>query len=205
MSPDAHANFAYSTVLTAPSPATSGTSIVLASGGGLLLPSTPFNITIWPSNANPRSSNAEIARVTALSGDTLTITRAQEGTSARTVLVGDSVAATITAKTLTDLENPTQTYFRDEPIILDDPSLYVLNAGVLWLDATERSVNIATMDYEPNTDWLVWPGSTTHFDDDPLLLDSPVLFEIAGNSATLLWLDAARCPQTISTLLIIGV
>jgi hypothetical protein len=36
--------------------------------------------------------------------DTLTITRAQESTSARTVIVGDQIAATVTAKTLTDVE-----------------------------------------------------------------------------------------------------
>ncbi|MBA2741121.1 MAG: hypothetical protein H0U46_03820, partial [Actinobacteria bacterium] len=48
--------------------------------------------------------------VTAISTDTLTITRAQEGTSARTVVVGDQIAATITAKTLTDAENSVLIY-----------------------------------------------------------------------------------------------
>ncbi len=42
--------------------------------------------------------------MTALSTDTLTITRAQEGSSARTIIVGDQIAATWTAKTLTDVE-----------------------------------------------------------------------------------------------------
>ncbi len=101
---DSHANFAYGTVLTAPSPASSGTSLTLSSGAGALMPAVPFNATVWPTGVNPLNSNAEIVRVTNVSGDVLTISRAQEGTSARTILVGDQFAATITAKTLTDAE-----------------------------------------------------------------------------------------------------
>ena len=102
--PDRHKNFAYSLVATAPSPASSGTSLVVTGGQGALFPSVPFNATIWPTASNPLSTNAEIVRVTAISTDTLTIVRAQESTSARTVVVGDQIAATITAKTLTDVE-----------------------------------------------------------------------------------------------------
>lgn len=102
---DAHSNFAYSTVATAPSPASSGTSLVVASGDGAKFPTAPFNATVWPASAQPLTSNAEIVRVTAISTDTLTITRAQESTSARSIGVGDQIAATITAKTITDVEN----------------------------------------------------------------------------------------------------
>lgn len=101
---DAHANFAYSTVATAPSPATSGTSLVVATGDGVRFPTVPFNATVWPTGSSPTAANAEIVRVTAISTDTLTITRTQEGSSARTVVVGDQIAATVTAKTLTDAE-----------------------------------------------------------------------------------------------------
>lgn len=101
---DAHANFGYSTVATAPSPATSGTSLVLQSGDGAKFPAAPFNVTIWPANTLPTTANAEIVRVTAKVTDTLTIVRTQEGSSARTVVVGDQISATITKKTLTDIE-----------------------------------------------------------------------------------------------------
>lgn len=105
---DIHTNFAYSTVLTAPSPASSGTSLVLAAGEGARFPDPatygPYNIVIWPAGSLPTSSNAEVVRVTALSTDTLTITRTQESSSARTVIVGDSVAQAATAKTFTDIE-----------------------------------------------------------------------------------------------------
>jgi hypothetical protein len=101
---DAHKNFSYSAVATAPSPASSGTSLVVTAGQGALFPAVPFNATIWPSGALPISTNAEIVTVTAVATDTLTIVRAQEGTSARTVLVGDQIAATITQRTLNDME-----------------------------------------------------------------------------------------------------
>ena len=101
---DAHKNFAYSTVATAPSPATSGTSLVVAAGEGARFPAVPFNATIWPISAIATPDVAEIVRVTAISTDTFTITRTQEGSTARTVVVGDRIAATITAKTLTDVE-----------------------------------------------------------------------------------------------------
>jgi len=101
---DAHKNFAYSTVATAPSPASSGTSLVLAAGGGALMPTVPFNAVIWPVGVQPLASNAEVTRVTNISTDTLTIVRQQEGSSARTVVVGDQFAANITMAVLNDME-----------------------------------------------------------------------------------------------------
>lgn len=101
---DAHTNLASSLVATAPSPATSGLSLVVTGGDGALFPTGSFNVSIWPANTQPTHANTEIARAT-VSTDTFTLVRAQEGTSARTVIVGDQIAATITAKTLTDVEN----------------------------------------------------------------------------------------------------
>src|SRR3990167_6680199 len=101
---DPHKNFAYSTVLTAPSPASSGLSLVVQSGDGAKFPAVSFNATVWPAGQNPTTANAEIIRVSAIATDTFTIAREQEGSSARTIVVGDQIAATITAKTLTDAE-----------------------------------------------------------------------------------------------------
>ena len=101
---DAHANFAYSTVATAPSPATSGTSLVVQAGNGALFPTAPFQAVLWPAGANPTSTNSEIVRVTAVATDTFTITRAQESTTAQTVVVGFQIAANITKKWFTDIE-----------------------------------------------------------------------------------------------------
>lgn len=108
---DAHANFAYSTVATAPSPASSGTSLVVHAGDGAKFPAVPFNATVWPANAQPLTTNAEIVRVTAVSTDTFTITRAQESTSARAIVAGDQIALTITKKIVTDIETATLDQF----------------------------------------------------------------------------------------------
>lgn len=101
---DAHGRLSYSTVATAPSPATSGTSLVVSAGTGTTFPAAPFNCTVWPTGANPTTSNSEIVRVTNVSTDTFTITRAQESSSARTVIIGDQIANTETVKTFTDIE-----------------------------------------------------------------------------------------------------
>lgn len=104
---DSKFNFAYSTVAVAPSPAASGTTLEVQTGHGTRFPTPPFNITVWPANESPLSSNAEILRVTAVSTDEFTVTREQESTSARTIIVGDQVALTITTKTLRDIEKGT--------------------------------------------------------------------------------------------------
>jgi hypothetical protein len=102
-----HRNFAYSTILTAPSPAASGTSISVQIGDGSKFPDVPFTATIWPTGSQPTSSNAEVVLVSDYDGDDIfTIQRAQEGSAARTIVAGDQIAATITNRTLEDAENP---------------------------------------------------------------------------------------------------
>lgn len=80
-------NFAKVTVSTGYTDA--NTSIVLTTGHGTLLPQPStdgaFNCTWWDYTAYPNPEddpNKEIVRVTARSTDTLTVTRAQEGTTA---------------------------------------------------------------------------------------------------------------------------
>jgi len=102
---DSHKNLSYSAVATAPSPATTGTSLVVTAGDGAKFPAAPFNATVWPGGgATASQSNAEIVRVTAISADTLTIVRAQEATTAQSIAVGYQIALAITAKDLTDIE-----------------------------------------------------------------------------------------------------
>lgn len=101
---DAHPNFAYSTVATAPSPATTGTSLVVASGDGVLFAEQPFNAVVWPAGEQPTVDNAEIVRITNRSTDTLTIDREEEGTTARTIIVGDQIAVVLTRQVMEDLE-----------------------------------------------------------------------------------------------------
>jgi hypothetical protein len=102
---DGHKNFAYATVSTPPSPATSGTTLILGAGQGSRMPTPPFNALSCPSGVQPLASNSEIIRVTAISVDTLTIVRAQEGTTARAIVTSDQLSANITAKMFTDIES----------------------------------------------------------------------------------------------------
>lgn len=100
-------NFAISRVATAPSPADSGTTLVVETGDGSLFPdpsaSGEYNVVIYPNGEQPTSTNAEIVRVTARTSDTMTIEREQESTSARTIVEGDIVMLAITAKMVSDL------------------------------------------------------------------------------------------------------
>jgi hypothetical protein len=79
---------ATSLVATAPSPATSGTSLVVTTGEGALFPTPPFYAIAHPANTLPLVSVSEKVLVTAKSTDTLTITRAQGGYTARSIAVG---------------------------------------------------------------------------------------------------------------------
>jgi hypothetical protein len=77
--------------------------LVVTAGQGTLFPATPFDATIWPAGAQPLSTNAEIVRVTAVTTDTFTITRAQYGTTAQTITTGYQIAQTIDANLLNQL------------------------------------------------------------------------------------------------------
>ena len=98
---DTHKNFAKGTLTN--SPGTAGTSFVLGSGEGSLFAAN-MPVTIVPAQTQPDSTNAEIGYVTNVSTDTLTVTRAQESTTAKNAQAGWLVLGTITAKALTDIE-----------------------------------------------------------------------------------------------------
>ena len=107
MALDAVSNFTNVTVST--TYGSGDTSIVLSSGQGALLPAVSFNVVWYCSSlySNPASDpNVEIVRVTNIATDTLTVTRAQEGTSASTKnSAGQTYKMLLspTAKTITDI------------------------------------------------------------------------------------------------------
>lgn len=109
---DLKANLAYATVAIAPSPALSGTQLTVASGLGALFPTAPFNCVLYPpynpttgANRNPLAATAEIVRVTNRTGDVFTITRAQEGTSAKSITAGWQIANTASALSFTQIQD----------------------------------------------------------------------------------------------------
>lgn len=104
---DATKNFIRVTVSTGYN--NSATSIVLTAGGGALLPSPPFNVVWYDATNYPDPSNdpnVEIVRVTAIVTDTLTVTRAQEGTTGTSKNTGGAtykMIQTPTALTFTQI------------------------------------------------------------------------------------------------------
>lgn len=116
---DAHANFAYSLVAAAPSPADSGVTLTVSAGDGTDFPvpgaSGGFNCVVWPTGSQASDDNAEIVRVTAVAGDVFTIVRGplagDPGGVNRSIVVGDQIGQLITLKMFTDLEAMAQRSF----------------------------------------------------------------------------------------------
>ena len=103
------ANNAHSTLASGIN--TSATSITVASGHGARFPSLAgaefFFATLIDS-----SNNLEIVKVTARSTDVLTVTRAQESTSAASFSSGDRIELRITAAGLGELITPSDIAFK---------------------------------------------------------------------------------------------
>lgn len=163
---DAHANLASSLVVTPPSPATSGTSLTVTAGQGALFPAVPFNCTVCPAATFPTTTNAEIVRVTAIVGDTFTITRAQESTTAKAILTGYFIGNSITVKVLTDIENA----IGAGSIGITDDTTTSATMYPVWVTAT----NGALPGYVSSTELTFNPG--TGLLTSPLIRVGPVGF-----------------------------
>ena len=100
-------DFATSLIATAPSPATSGTSLVLAAGMGARMPAVPFNAVVHPDGQLPTIDNAEQVLVTARTTDTLTITRAQGLTTAKSIAAGWRLSNSIFAQDILNASSVT--------------------------------------------------------------------------------------------------
>jgi len=141
---DARKNFAITTVSTGYDDA--AVSIDLSTGKGARFPDPAtdgeFNLVWWNSSDYPQAAddpNREIVRCTARSGDTLTITRAQEGTTATTKnTVGKTYMVQLgpTKKTIDDIEavfeSPTNAVaFGGYGTGEDGVSFYAVESGVI--------------------------------------------------------------------------
>lgn len=130
---DNHTNLAFGVVKTPPEDALNGTEFVLEEDQG-----SSFDVnqpvTLAPNGVLPTGSNAEIGYITAISGDTITLTRAQEGSTARQIEAGWVIYGSITSKTLTDIEEAVssalQSVIAGDNITIDatDPQNPVISA-----------------------------------------------------------------------------
>jgi hypothetical protein len=152
MTLDPVANFIKLTVSTGYG--SSDTTIVLASGGSSLPTSGSFNAVWYNSTDYPDPSldpNVEIVRVNGpgISGNTLPITRAQEGTSASTKNTAGKVYTLllgITAKMITDIGNNLQKPWRLVNVngTIDGVNVtFTLNGAITPFDANSLQVTLA--------------------------------------------------------------
>jgi hypothetical protein len=176
MALDATANFSKVTVSTGYT--STDTSIVLNTGDGVKIPAPPVNATWWNSTDYPDPSDdpdVEIVRITTVSTDTLTVTRAQEGTTATNKNISGKIYKMIcgaTSKTITDIGNLLATIstfkltatgtvngsnaaftFTQEPsVIVSDGAIYPQGVGWSW-NATTLT---ATMTIPPSSFIFGW-------------------------------------------------
>lgn len=79
------------------------TTIVLTSGGGSLFPALSGSQYFYGTLSNATNTVLEIVKVTARTTDTLTVVRAQEGTSASSFSTGDNFQLRVTAAGMNNL------------------------------------------------------------------------------------------------------
>lgn len=158
-------NFAIVTVSTGYD--SSATSIVLTSGHGAKLPSTfSYNLVWWNSTdyGSPADDpNVEIVRITGLSTDTLTVTRAQEGTSAANHNTSGKtykMMLGVTAKTITDIDSVMATIA--QPINAQSGTTYTFVLGDAGKLVTFSSSSATTVTIPTNTS-VAFPTGT-HID-----------------------------------------
>jgi hypothetical protein len=163
---DPIANFIKLTVSTGYDAA--ATSIVL-SGGGASLPSPSFNLVWWNSTDYPDPSddpNREIVRVTTVSGNTLTVTRGQEGIAASTKNTAGktySIILALTAKMIADIGNNLQkpwNYVDVQGVI--DGSNTVFTISPVPFDPSSVQLRLARQPQEQGIDYTILGGTITY-------------------------------------------
>lgn len=137
-------NNAYGTLLSSIAPG--DTAITLSSGQGANFPSLSTGEYFYATLINT-SNTLEIVKVTGRTGDVLTVVRAQEGTVARTYVVGDRIEIRITAALLNEKADKAGDTFTS-PIIADklrfntSPAPTGLQPGDAWWSADDGTLNI---------------------------------------------------------------
>jgi len=188
-------DLAVGTVLTAPSPATSGTTIVLASGHGARFPSVfPFPVTAAPSNALPSLSNSEFLMVTNRVSDTLTVVRAQS--HGLTTSTAQSIAAN---------------WIISNAIYSDDLFTSSINAATVLTGTPNGSLTTFTLPTAPTMAWVfkngvfmqpgagndyTLSGNTFTFSTPPATLSKLVAIPIVGNQVMISGSSAPITSQT---------
>lgn len=167
-------NYAHSTVVVAPSPAISGGTLTVVTGEGALFPIPPFNAEVSPPGVLSTVANAEVIRVTSIVGDVLHFTRQAEGSSARTILVGDEISNPITVFTFTQIQDQ----IKPAPAPFSFPGTLFVSTGLGAWEITQ-----ACLIKEVRAFLGMAPtGSAAIFD---VLLNGVTVFTTSGNRPTI--------------------
>jgi hypothetical protein len=160
------------------------TSIAVASGGSSLPPPS-FNVVWWDSSdyADPSDDpNAEIVRVTAVNGNTLTITRAQEGTAASTKNTAGktyTLILGITAKMIADIGANLQQPWKlvnVDGVIDGVNTTFTLHGGIVPYDPNSMQISLGRQPQLQGIDYTL-SGITISYitPPDPSLAGQPHL------------------------------
>jgi len=122
-----------------------------------------MNATICPAGSTPDPSNSEIVRITNVSTNTLTITRAQESSTARTVVVGDVIFAGPSIKSFSDIETAvgnleTPLLGNTNAVVSGTAYTTVLADANTYIDCTSASATLITI---PTNATVAYPIGTT--------------------------------------------
>ena len=120
---------------------TSATTLTVTTGHGARFPATPFFATLTPYGVLSTPANSEIVSVTGISTDTLTIVRAQKGTTAKSFSINDILANGIYAEDFDIIEDaindsvidkaPTENAVYDALVLkLDTATFQMLSSGL---------------------------------------------------------------------------
>lgn len=184
---DARKNFAFSLVATAPSPATSGTQVGLTASTASRFPTVPFNVVAKPFGAAATTDNAEILRVTGISGDIFTVTRAQGGTTAKSIDIGWEIYQGFLVSDKDELAT-TQFDSNDKPTIESEAATIPVNNVVVKNAATGAAPEIRAKGTDTNIDLAILAKGTGSVKFGTALLKLP---NADGTAGQLLKTDGA--------------
>ena len=153
---------------------TTDTTVTVATGTGSSFPAIGagqfFTATLFAAGSSTEIPN-EIVYVTARSGDTMTIVRAQEGTTAQDWTVGDTFAGLVTAGFLNSLVQSAQLQEQQTNSAVDTGTA---NAGAISL--TPAVSTLSSLLYSPiRVEKIASPNTGNYTLNVNLLGDVPVL------------------------------
>ena len=137
-------NNAYGTLLSSIAPG--DTTITLASGQGANFPTLLTGEYFYATLINT-TNTLEIVKVTGRTGDVLTVSRAQEGTVARTYVVGDRLEIRITAALINEKADKANDTFTT-PTVYDRlrfntaPPVFTAQPGEAWWNPDDGTLNL---------------------------------------------------------------